>query len=53
MVGAGEQTISLDKNDVPTSPVGKIQIELEAPGGSTARNLRLEACVEYTGVYIN
>ena len=51
--GTGEQTVTLEKNELPDSSVGKIEILFTSTGDFSASGLRMEACAEYTGGYLH
>ena len=54
VTGTDEQTISLEENQLPTSPVGRIVIEFTTTEVTfTVRQLVLEACVKYTGEFFS
>ena len=53
MSGTGEQTITLEKKELPDSPVVKVQIEFTSTGDFSASGLRMEACAEYAGGYVH
>lgn len=52
MSGTGEQTVTLEKKELPDSSVGKVEIGFTSTGDFSASGLRMEACAEYTGEYV-